>query len=72
MPHFLDITKDTCPVTLVKVKVKLANMKTGERVEVLLSDGEPLKNVSKTVEDQGHKVIDVQPDGRFYKVIIEK
>ncbi|MDP2646243.1 MAG: sulfurtransferase TusA family protein [Desulfobacterales bacterium] len=72
MSHFLDITKDVCPITFVKVKVKLARMKAGERVEVLLSDGEPLRNVPRSAQEQGHKVIAVQPDGQHYRVTIEK
>ncbi len=70
--HKLDITKDKCPITFVKVKVKLAKLKKGDRLEVLLSEGEPLKNVPRSAEEQGHKVHVIEPDGQFHKVLIEK
>ena len=70
--HKLDITKDKCPITFVKVKVKLAKLDTGDRLEVLLSEGEPLKNVPRSAEEQGHKVLEIEPDGQFFKVLIEK
>ncbi len=73
MQYFIDITKDRCPMTMVKVKFKLSQMQAGERLEVLLSDGEPLKNVPRTAKDHGHKIIEIKPDTEpFYKVIIEK
>ncbi len=68
----LDITKDQCPITFVKVKIQLAKMKQGERLEILLSKGEPLKNVPRSAEEQGHKLIETKPEGEFYKVLIEK
>ena len=70
--YTLDITKDQCPITFVKVKVKLAKINKGDQLEVLLSDGEPLKNVPRSAEEHGHKVLTIEPDGQFYKVIIEK
>jgi tRNA 2-thiouridine synthesizing protein A len=72
MNHFLDITKDQCPMTFVKVKVKLAKLNSGERLEVLLTDGEPLRNVPRSAKEQGFKIIDVQPNGKFHKIVIEK
>lgn len=72
MNHFLDITKDQCPMTFVKVKVKLSKLEPGDRLEVLLTGGEPLMNVPRSAKEQGFKIIDVQPNGEFHKVIIEK
>ncbi len=72
MEYFLDITKDQCPMTFVKVKVKLAKLNPGDRLEVLLTGGEPLKNVPRSAKEQGFKIIDVKPNGDFHKVVIEK
>jgi tRNA 2-thiouridine synthesizing protein A len=70
--HKLDITKDKCPITFVKVKVKLAKLKKGDLLEVLLNSCEPLKNVPRSAQEQGHKVHHIEPDGEFYTVLIEK
>jgi tRNA 2-thiouridine synthesizing protein A len=72
MNYFLDITKDHCPMTFVKVKVKMAKLMPGDRLEVLLTEGQPLKNVPRSAKEQGFKVISVQPNGEFHEVVIEK
>jgi len=54
---FIDITTDTCPMTFVKTKLKIEKMETGEVLEVLLNNGEPLKNVPLSAEELGHKVL---------------
>ena len=72
MNYFLDITKDQCPMTFVKVKVKLAKLMPGDRLEVLLTGDEPLRNVPRSAREQGYKVISVQPNEEFHKIVIEK
>ncbi len=73
MKHFLDITKDHCPMTFVKVKLKLEKIDAGDQLEVLLTEGEPLRSVPKSAAEQGHKIISIDPkeDGN-YQVVIEK
>ena len=73
MKHFLDITKDHCPMTFVKVKLKLEEMGAGDQLEVLLNEGEPLRNVPKSAEEQGYKIIRIEAKGNgHYLVAIEK
>ena len=72
MLHKLDITKDHCPMTFVKVKLKLAELQPGDQLDVLLTEGEPLENVPRTVEEQGHRVLEIRKDGPYYHVVIEK
>jgi len=73
MKHFLDITRETCPMTFVKVKLKLARMDAGEQLEVLLNPGEPLENVPRSCEEQGYKVLSNEPtDDNKHLLLIEK
>lgn len=73
MEHFLDITKETCPMTFVKVKIKLSKMNEGDQLLVLLKEGEPLKNVPRSAKEQGFTVLSVDPAEKpFYKVMIQK
>lgn len=73
MKHFLDITNETCPMTFVKVKLQLAKMQAGEQLEVLLNGGEPLENVPRSCEEQGYKVLSIEPtDSNHYLVLVEK
>ncbi len=69
----LDITAEHCPMTFVKTKIQLSKLQSGDILEVLLMEGEPLQNVPKSAREQGFKVLDVSHvEGQVHKVIIEK
>ena len=69
----LDITKEHCPMTFVKTKLKLAQLQTGDILEVLLAEGEPLENVPRSATEQGYNVLSVEPvAGGIHKVTIKK
>jgi len=68
----IDITKEICPMTFVKTKLKLETMSAGEILEVTLREGEPLLNVPRSVEQDGHKILDLRQEGEVYKLIIER
>ena len=73
MTKQLDITRDHCPMTFVKTKLELEKLASGDRLEVLLSGGEPLENVPRSAAEAGYTVIDVAPaDGACHRVFIEK
>ncbi len=55
----LDITKEHCPMTFVKTKIELSKLKSGDILEVLLSEGEPLENVPRSSTEQGFKVLSI-------------
>jgi len=68
----LDITPDACPITFVKTKLKLERMKQGEVLEVILNDGEPIRNVPRSIKGEGHKIILVEKAGEKYRLLVEK
>lgn len=73
MKHTLDITREHCPMTFVRTKLKLAQIAAGDTLEVLLSEGEPLDNVPRSATEQGYKVLSVDHvEGTTYKVVIQK
>lgn len=59
-------------MNLVKVKLDLSKMKAGERVKVLLDDGKPIENVSRSVAAEGHLVVEQIQEGPHWSVVIEK
>ena len=60
-------------MTFVKTKLELEKLKSGDRLEVLLSEGEPLDNVPKSATEQGYKVVSISPvSGKSHSVVIEK
>ena len=71
--HFLDITRYYCPMTFVKVKVKLCEMAPGDVLDVLLTGEEPLRNIPAAVVRDGYNVLDVHPVAEdVYRVRIRK
>jgi len=70
---FLDITRETCPMTFVKVKLQLAKMAAGQELEVILNEGEPLNNVPASCEEQGYKVLSIEAVGEGkHRIVIKK
>lgn len=61
--YSLDITADTCPLTMVKTKLLIENMPVGEVASIRLNAGEPLDNVPRTLRDHGHEVLEIKEEG---------
>ena len=53
---FLDLSGVMCPMNFVKTKLQLEEMEAGQILEVILDDGEPVKNVPRSVKAEGHKI----------------
>ena len=70
--HYLDITKELCPMTFVKVKLKLEELEAGDELEILLTEGEPIENVPKSVEQNDCTIIMEEKRGEFYLLKIRK
>ena len=71
----LDLRGVQCPLNYVKTKLKLEMMDDGERLEVWLDAGEPIKNVPMSLRNDGHKVLAEEPleaDQQHFKVLVEK
>ena len=60
-------------MTFVKTKIELSKLQSGDTLEVLLSEGEPLDNVPRNAQEQGYNVLSVEHvEGSIHKVIIKK
>lgn len=69
----LDITREHCPMTFVKTKIELSRLQSGDQLEVLLTEGEPLDNVPRSATEQGFKVLEiVHVKDNIHKITIEK
>jgi tRNA 2-thiouridine synthesizing protein A len=56
----IDITREVCPMTYVRVKLKLESLADGEILEVTLAGDEPLRNVPRSAAAEGHEVVSVE------------
>jgi tRNA 2-thiouridine synthesizing protein A len=53
----VDIRAHVCPMTWVRVKLALEALGPGEELDVLLAGDEPLRNVPRSAEGEGHTVM---------------
>ena len=66
----LDLRGVVCPLNFVETKLKLEEMKAGQILEVILDDGEPMRNVPRSVKEEGHRVVSVEKVGGSYRLLI--
>ncbi len=57
----IDVRLDSCPITWVKTRIALERVGPGERVVVLLREGEPLRSVPASAAEEGHRVVSMEP-----------
>ncbi|MEX5212867.1 MAG: sulfurtransferase TusA family protein [Nitrospiraceae bacterium] len=75
-----DLRGVACPMNYVKTKLKLEMMEAGERLEVWLDAGEPIRNVPMSLRNDGHRVLSEQPldpdvpnaPAAHFKILVEK
>ncbi len=72
MSNTIDLRGVCCPINFVKAKLALEMVGTGENVEFLLDEGEPVKNVPRALKDEGHKLLGLKETDGFYTLILEK
>ena len=71
--HRINITEDRCPMTFVRTRLALDKMLVGEKLEVILRDGEPAQNVPKSAKELGHIVGPlIAISENLFSLIIEK
>ena len=58
--QLIDLRGVSCPTNFVKVKLALEDIEPGEKVRILLDDGEPVKNVPRSLKAEGHKLLGLQ------------
>jgi len=70
-----DLRGVACPMNYVKTKLKLEMMDAGDRLEVWLDAGEPIKNVPLSLKNDGHKLLVQEPleaVAAHYRILVEK
>jgi TusA-related sulfurtransferase len=68
----LDLRGVICPYNFVKTKLKLETMSQGQVLSVLLDDGDPIRNVPRSVENEGHTVLSQERVDQAYRVLIRR
>jgi TusA-related sulfurtransferase len=68
----VDLRGVSCPTNFVKAKLELELVETGTIVEFLLDDGEPVKNVPRSLKAEGHKLKGLVEKEGHYVLTLEK
>ena len=69
----VDITDKVCPLTFVKAKVAIEELDDGEVLAIRMNDGEPVQNVPRSIQEEGHQILKLtaNEDGT-YTLIVRK
>jgi sulfite reductase beta subunit-like hemoprotein/TusA-related sulfurtransferase len=71
-PVHIDLRGVKCPINYVKTKLVLDQMETGQVLEVLLDAGEACENVPKSVQNDGHHILELTAVSDHYRLVVEK
>jgi sulfite reductase (ferredoxin) len=67
-----DLRGVACPLNFVKAKLALEKVKPGEVLDVLLDNGESVRNVPDSFTEQGQKVLEVNKVDDYFLVRIQR
>jgi TusA-related sulfurtransferase len=68
----IDLRGISCPTNFVKAKLALEMIDSGEKVLFLIDDGEPVKNVPRSLKAEGHKLLGMKEVDGHYELTLEK
>ena len=71
-PAELDLRGVMCPYNYVKTKLKLESMTAGQILSVIVDDGEPIRNVPRSISEDGHTILKQEKVGNCFRVLIRK
>lgn len=59
-------------MNFVKAKLKLEGIEEGGDLELWLDDGEAIKNVPRSLKDEGHEILEVVKEESYFKLVVKK
>jgi FdhD protein len=69
--HILDLRGIACPTNFIKIKLAMERLDPGEMVEILLDEGEPVKNVPRSLTADGHRLLGLKKKDEHYVLKVE-
>jgi len=69
----IDLRGISCPTNFVKAKLALEDLDDGSIAQILLDDGEPVKNVPRSLKADGHKILGLtqKDDGHYILELVK-
>lgn len=68
----VDLRGVACPLNFVKAKLELEKIAVGQILEILLDDGEPVRNVPESFAQQGQEVIEIKNKGDHFCIKVRR
>ena len=68
----VDLSGTVCPMTFVKARMSLAQVPAGETVEFVLKEGDQMREVPKSLKEEGHQIEAVRKDGDHFHLTVRK
>jgi tRNA 2-thiouridine synthesizing protein A len=68
----IDLRGTPCPLNWVKTKLRLERMQPGQVLEVVVDDGAPARNVPRSVEAEGHRVLAMTNGAGRVRILIQR
>lgn len=68
----LDLTREVCPMTLVRAKIGLEGLAPGHRLGLVLKEGEASRDVPRSLTAEGHLVESVRTEGGHHWFLVTK
>ena len=68
----LDLSGVECPFNYVQTKLRLETMEPGQLLEITIDDGEPIRNVPRSLQNDGHEIVDIKKIGNQFRLLIRK
>jgi sulfite reductase (ferredoxin) len=70
--HIIDLRGVACPLNFVKAKLELEKLGAGDVLEVLLDEGEPVRNAPASFAEQGQEILEIKSIGDYYCVKVRR
>jgi len=70
--RIIDLRGVVCPLNFVKAKLELEKISVGQILEMLLDDGEPVRNAPASFTEQGQEVIEVKSKDDHFCVKVRR
>ncbi len=67
----LDLKGTPCPINYVKAKLAIEALQSGDILEVLLDEGEPIVNVTRSLKIDGNRILGSTRMNGYYSLVVE-
>lgn len=69
--HTVDLRGVRCPTNFVKARLALETIEPGETVQFLLDNGEPARNVPRSLKAEGHRLLGLEEKDGYSVLTLE-